>query len=541
MDSMLSRIEKLNEIGIALSGEEEVGRILERILTGAKTLTRADGGTLYLLDNEHQELHFELIYNDTLEIGIDGAGRAQFRFPPIPLLVDGLPNESAVVTYSVLNDKTINIPDIYAAAEYDFSGAKEFDEKTGYRTQSLLTVPMKNHEHDVIGVLQLVNARDSADARIRPFSELDEQLAESLASQAAVALTQKRLISDLRHLFESFIRLIANAIDAKSPYTGGHCRRVPVLTLMLADAVHRVDYGPMAYFRMNDADRYELEIAGWLHDCGKVTTPEYVVDKATKLETIFDRVELVQTRLEVLRRDAEIAALRRRLTALEADDEQTGLDEQYRREFETLAMDRDFLQRANIGSEQMHEPDRERINELAQRTWLDMDGRRRPLLNAEEAYNLRIPKGTLTPEEREIINHHIVATIRMLESLPFPKQLKNVPEYAAGHHERMDGEGYPRGLTREQMSIPARIMAIADIFEALSAQDRPYKRGKPLSECLRIMGQMKADNHIDSDLFDIFVRERVYLDYAHRFLDPEQIDEIDENGVTGPGETQGVA
>lgn len=541
MDWMLSRIEKLNEIGIALSGEEEVVRILERILMGAKTLTRADGGTLYLLDPEHRELHFELICNDTLAIGIDVADRARVRFPPIPLFVDGLPNESAVVTNSVLNETTINIPDIYAAVDYDFSGARKFDIQTGYRTQSLLTVPMKNHEHDVIGVLQLVNARDPGDGRILPFSEFDEQLAESLASQAAVALTQKRLISDLRHLFESFIRLIANAIDAKSPYTGGHCRRVPVLTLMLADAVHRVDYGPMAQFRMNDADRYELEIAGWLHDCGKVTTPEYIVDKATKLETIFDRIELLQTRLEVLRRDAEIAALRRRLKALGADDDASGLDEQYRRELETMAADRAFLQRANVGSEQMHEPDRERINDLARRSWLDMDGRRRPLLTAEEAYNLRVPKGTLTPEEREIINHHIVATIRMLESLPFPKQLKNVPEYAAGHHERMDGHGYPRGLTREQMSIPARIMAIADIFEALSAQDRPYKPGKPLSECLRIMGQMKTDNHIDPDLFDIFVRERVFLDYAHRFLDPEQIDEIDEEAVMGLGESQGAA
>jgi HD-GYP domain-containing protein (c-di-GMP phosphodiesterase class II) len=526
-------IEQLCAIGISLSSERDTDRLVETILRSAKGLTSADGGSVYSL-TEDQQLKFELVSTDSLGLSMGGTTGIEIRFAPLPLYTDGKPNLNMVVTSSVLNDETINITDAYHADGYDFSGTKKFDEKTGYRTKSLLAVPMKNHENDIIGVLQLINAQDAA-GEVVPFSSEAQRLAESLASQAAVALTNKRLIDDLKTLFESFIQLIAGAIDDKSPYTGGHCRRVPELTMMLAEAVSATQSGPLADFSMDDKDRYELHIAGWLHDCGKVTTPEYVMDKATKLETIYDRINEVDTRFAIIAREAEVMCCRERLAALERGDAQAAADAQarYEQTLEQLTGDRARVHTANVGGEFMSDEAKVEIERIAARTWHDADGAEQPLLSEEEVYNLSIPRGTLTHEERQVINNHIVATIKMLESLPFPKHLQRVPEYAGGHHERMDGKGYPKGLTREQMSVPARVMAIADIFEALTAQDRPYKRGKTLTECLQIMGRMRLDNHIDPDLFDIFIDRGVYRKYADMFMDEEQIDDVDLYKIPG--------
>ena len=531
MSELLERIDRLNEIGVALSAESDTPKLLELIMMGAMSLTRADGGSLYFLKED--ELSFEIISNDSLGLQMGGTSGNEITFPAIPLRVNGEENHGNVVSHCVLSGETVNIADAYNEDGFDFTGTRKFDSKTGYRTQSMLTFPLKDHEQEIIGVLQLINAKDMVTGEILPFGEVDQQLAESLASQAAVALTQRRLISELQVLFESFIKMIASAIDDKSPYTGGHCRRIPVLTMMLAEAAHKSREGPLGEFKISEKDRYELETAAWLHDCGKVVTPEYVMDKATKLETICDRIDKIETRFELLRRDAEIKFLR--ATAQPDCDEirRAALSRKFEADCKQLEDDLEFLRRANIGGEFMHAEDIERIGRLAGIEWIDFAGATQTLLTDDEVMNLCIERGTLNDGEREIINNHIVATIKMLESLPFPKHLQNVPEYAGGHHERMDGTGYPRGLTREQMSVQARIMAVADIFEALTASDRPYKHGKKLSECLRIMGQMKLDNHIDPDLFEIFVREKVYLDYAEEFLDPEQIDEIDESRIPG--------
>lgn len=531
MSELLDRIDRLNEIGVALSAEHDTPKLLELIMMGAKTLTRADGGSLYFLKDG--ELSFEIISNDSLDIQMGGTSENDITFPAIPLVVDGEENHANVVTHCVLSGDTINIADAYHEDGFDFSGTRDFDSRTGFRTRSMLTFPLKDHEHEIIGVLQLINARDPDSGDVIEFSEIDQQLAESLASQAAVALTQRRLITELQVLFESFIRMIASAIDDKSPYTGGHCRRIPVLTMMLAEATHSTRDGPLKDFRISDKDRYELETAAWLHDCGKVVTPEYVMDKATKLETIYDRINVVETRFEVLRRDAEIEFLRACLDADLDAESRAELETDFRQRCAQMQEDLDFLRHANIGGEFMRDEDIERVQRIAAVQWTDASGQKRPLLSDDEVMNLSIQRGTLNDAEREVINNHIVATIKMLESLPFPKNLQNVPEYAGGHHEKMDGTGYPRGLRREDMSVQARIMAIADIFEALTASDRPYKQGKKLSECLKIMGFMKKDNHIDPDLFEIFIRERVYLDYAEEFLDPEQIDEIDEAQIPG--------
>jgi HD-GYP domain-containing protein (c-di-GMP phosphodiesterase class II) len=524
------RLEQLNAIGASLSAERDIHRLLETILTAAKTITRADGGTLYRL-TEERTLRFEIVRTSSLKYYLGGTTGNPVPFYPIQLYKDGKPNHGMVAAHSALTGKTVNIADAYSAEGFDFTGTRAFDQKTGYRSKSFLTVPMRNYEREIIGVLQLINAQDPASGEIVAFSASDQRLAESLASQAAIALTNRMLINQLEHLFESFINLINNAIDEKSPYTGGHCQRVPVLTMLLAEAVNDTTEGPLKDFHMTDKDRYELKIAGLLHDCGKVTTPVHVVDKATKLETIFDRVHLIDTRFEVLKRDAEIESLKKRtgMGRMEVAEEEKRLRERLR----ALDDDRKFLHACNVGTERMREDDMERVRRIATYRWRDMQGHDVSFLTDDEVKNLTIRSGTLTEEERKIINHHIVATVRMLESLPWPNHLTNVPEYAGGHHERMDGKGYPKGLTREEMSVQARCMGIADIFEALTAKDRPYKKGKTLSESLEILGKFKENGHIDPDLFDVFVRQKVYLRYAEMFLDPDQIDAVDESKIPG--------
>lgn len=525
---LLRRLEQLNSIGTALSKERDITRLLENILIAAKTITHADGGTLYRTSDDGKSLRFEILRTDSLGIAMGGTSGKPINYPDLPLYTDlGENNDSLVAAYSAIHGQTVNIADAYTEANFDFSGTRRFDARTGYRSQSFLSVPMRDHDGDVIGVLQLINARSSRDGSVQAFSSADQSLAESLASQAAIAITNRNLMAQLENLFESFISLINLAIDEKSPYTGGHCQRVPALTMMLAEAAHAAQTGPLATFAMDDRDRYELKIAGLLHDCGKVTTPVHVVDKATKLQTLFDRIELLDTRFEVLKRDREIATLRAQLALRDLKDApaEAQLQAESRDAINALDADRDFLRATNVGSEQLQEAAIARVRNIGTGyLWRNVAGVESEFLSADEMENLSIRAGTLTAAERQTINYHIVATIKMLEQLPWPKHLKNVPEYAGGHHERMDGQGYPKGLTREQMSVQARIMGIADIFEALTARDRPYKQGMKLSQAMEIMQRFRRNGHIDPDLFDIFERQGVYLEYAKQFLDPWQID-----------------
>ncbi len=530
VDGLLKRLEQLNAIGASLSKERDITRLLETILLAAKTITNADGGTMYRMMDDGKSLRFETLHTDSLNIAMGGTSGVAIDFPNLPLQDgNGAPNDSLVAAYAAINSQTVNIADAYSEANFDFSGTRRFDERTGYRSQSFLAVPLKDHEGEVIGVLQLINAQRPGTREVVPFSSADQSLAESLASQAAIALTNRLLMTQLEELFESFINLINLAIDEKSPYTGGHCQRVPALTMMLAEAVNDTLDGPLASFRMTERDRYELKIAGLLHDCGKVTTPVHVVDKASKLHTLFDRIELVDTRFEVLKRDREIDALRQQLALRSQTDAaaESRIAGDCRRQIEALDRDRDTLRTANQGGETMPDEACARVREIGRKhTWRNVNGLETEFLTADELENLTIRAGTLTSAERNTINHHIVATIKMLEQLPWPKHLRNVPEYAGGHHERMDGKGYPKGLTRDQMSVQARAMGIADIFEALTAKDRPYKPGMKLSQAMGIMDKFKRNGHIDPDLFDVFVQKRVYQSYAEQFLDPWQIDEV---------------
>jgi len=525
LDSLFKRLEQLNDIGASLSNERNLHRLLEKILLAAKAITHADGGTLYLLSEDKRHLHFEIVRTDSLNIAFGGTSGEPIssKFPDLPLYRDdGSANDSMVAVYAAITQRTVNIPDAYHVEGFDFSGTRKFDERTGYHSQSFLTVPMVDHEREVIGVLQLINSLDETTGQVKAFTEADQRLAESLASQAAIALTNRQLVEQLEELFESFIKLINMAIDEKSPYTGGHCQRVPIITMLLAEAVNDTLHGPLANFTLTDKDRYELRIAALLHDCGKVTTPVHVVDKATKLHTLFDRIHLVDTRFEVLKRDAEVA----KWQAIAAGTPQAEADAAYRAKCAQWDDDRAFLRQANIGGERMSDDDIARVRRIGnENRWQNEAGEVVPFLSEDELENLTIRAGTLTQKERETINYHIVATIKMLEQLPWPKHLKNVPEYAGGHHERMDGKGYPRGLTRDQMSIQARMMGIADIFEALTAKDRPYKPGMKLSQAISILKDFRQGGHIDPDLFDVFMEQGVPQRYAQEHLDTSQVDQ----------------
>lgn len=521
---IVSQFEKLADIGVALSSEHNTIKLLEKILMGAISLTNSDGGTIYMVRDG--KIEAEILHNASLKSHATSKDGVKIVVPLFS--EDGQPNLKNVVSYSYHKDQTINIEDAYNAEGFDFRGTRMFDEKNKYRSTSFLTVPLKNHEYETVGMLQLINALDLETGKVIAFDSIAQRFCESLASQAATVLTKQQLIISLEEMFESMIMLIANALDEKSPYNGGHCRRVPELTSMIAEAAHATAEGYLKDFTLSDADRYELRVAGLLHDCGKITTPEYVVDKATKLETIFDRINLIETRFEVLKRDAQIQVQKAHINALKA-----GISFDENLYYETILKDRlkhldedfAFVKTCNTGGEFMSDEKLNRLKRLniEENEW-ELRGERLPLLNGNELYNLSIPRGTLTEPERKIINNHVSVTISMLSAIKWPKHLQNVTAYAGGHHERMDGKGYPKGLTREEMPIQARAMAIADVFEALTASDRPYKPGKKLSEALFILGKMKEEGHIDPDLYDAFIAHDIPKKYAEMFLTPEQVD-----------------
>jgi HD-GYP domain-containing protein (c-di-GMP phosphodiesterase class II) len=550
----MSGLERLIEIGLALSAERNHDRLTERILLEAIDITKADGGTLYLR-TEEDTLKFINVRTGTLKIAMGGTTGVPINFPPLKMYNPETkqPNHNNIATYAALTGKTINIPDAYEAEGFDFSGTKKFDAGTGYRSKSFLTIPLKNYSDAVIGVLQLINASDGK-GNVIPFSADVQRLVEALASQAAVAIDNQQLIEAQKALMDSLIKVMAHAIDAKSPYTGGHCQRVPELTRMLAEKAVASDEPQFKDFALSEADWYELHVAAWLHDIGKVTTPEFVVDKATKLQTIYDRIHEVRMRFEVLRRDAEIKMLKAiakgksaRVERKKFKERCKELDEQWK-----------FIADSNIGGEFMSPEKQAKVREIGAQKWYRYFDRKLGLAWAEaklfeeappadegyeslladlpehgkaeyhlgELLNMCIARGTLNDDERKKINDHIVLTIDMLKELPFPKHMKRVPEYAGGHHEKMDGTGYPNKLRGDQMSLPARIMAIADIFEALTAADRPYKKAKTLSESVKILYFMKKDKHVDPDLFELFLTSGAYKDYAEQFLRPDQVDTV---------------
>lgn len=589
LDTALTKLNEIVKLGIAMSAEKDINRLVDMILHGAKQLSHADGGSLYLKGKD-ESLDFQIVLNDSLGFQQGGTSADSVRLAPVPLYnPDGSANHHNVVTHAFLTGQTINIEDAYAASEFDFSGTRSFDLQNGYHSQSFLTIPLQPRGGEVMGALQLINARDpdsllSGAPVITAFSPEIQRFVEALAAQAATALYNRDLLETQKQLFDAMIQFIAGAIDAKSHYTGAHCARVPKLALMLAQKVSQVQEGPLAGFSFNNEDQWhEFKVGAWLHDCGKVTTPEYVVDKATKLETIHNRIHEIRTRFEVLLRDAKIEALEAQL----AGQAPTETEDRLFTVIKSLQEDFAFIASCNSGDEMMTTDRLERLAAIAEKSWMShFDDRlglsweelkrieHQPVLvlphkenllsdkvshliprkedfylryegygfnlpvpeylyNHGELHNLSIIRGTLNTEERFKINEHIMQTIVMLEALPLPRTLTKVPDYAGTHHETLSGNGYPRGLNASQLSVPARIMAIADIFEALTAADRPYKRAKSLSECVKILHNFKQEGHIDGDIFDLFLTSGVYRSYAEIHLRPDQLDEVDISPYLG--------
>ncbi len=522
-------VKRLTHIGKALSSERDRDTLLEHIVLAAKEIAYADGGTLYVLSAEGDVLEYVIVRTDSLGIAFGGTTgkKPPFKIVRVYNPATDEPDLRTQVVRAVVNKESINVADAYASKEFDFTGTKEFDLKYGFRTKSVITIPMINHRGEPIGCVQLINAKDPKTGATIAFSDEMVEIIASLASQAAVIVDKESLISEQKILLESFIKMMAQAIDAKSPYTGTHCVRVPVLTEMLAEAACADKQGFFRNFQLSDEEKYELHIAGWLHDAGKIVTPVHIMDKATKLETIHDRIHLIVARCEILKRDARIRYLE--ASAVEGANPKA-LDAGYAQEIAQIDADLQFLKTANIGGEFMEDEKIERLQTLAQ-TPVTIAGESTGLLSEDEAYHLSTRRGTITREERQIMNDHMVHTVNMLESMPWPRHLQRVPEYACGHHEKMDGTGYPRGLLAGTMSIPARMMAVADVFEALTAVDRPYKKPKKLSEAMAIIGQFKKNNHLDPNIVDFFITSKTYRKFAEMFLDQAQIDAVDEASI----------
>jgi HD-GYP domain-containing protein (c-di-GMP phosphodiesterase class II) len=558
VDADAHYLAQLVDLGIAMSAEQGREELHQKILMAARQFTNADGGSLYLVNKDETELQFRILMNDTLDTFFVSGRENEKPFPPLPLYdAAGNPNHKNIATYVALTGESINIEDAYFADGFDFSGTRAFDAKTGYRSKSFLTVPLKNTRGTVIGVLQLINARNDA-GDIIAFDPAIEPIINALASQAAVALENSRLLMAQRDLMESFVRVLGQAIDAKSPHTAHHCEKVPIIARMLAKAAVDEKRGTFSNFYLTDMEWYELDLAAWLHDCGKITTPDHVVEKATKLETIHNRIHEIRTRFEVLRRDAEIEMLKRKL----AGEDAQRCDADFNARIAELESQFSMVAHSNIGDEELDTDAVFALHEIGAQEWVRhfdrtiglswaenqrlteddrakfsqpgveklLDDRRDQAylgINRGELYNLSVPRGTLTSEERKVINDHVVVTQEMLAQLPYPKELQHIPAIAGNHHEKMDGSGYPNGLLGEDMGILEKVMVIADIFEALTAVDRPYKRPKMLSECIAILADMRDKGQIDGDLFDLLLSSGVYIEYGRKYLQPDQCDEVD--------------
>lgn len=513
-DEHLSR---LVEVGISLSAETNLERLLEKIVTYARELTLADAGTLYTL--EEDRLHFKIIQNDTLGIFRGGATGEALSMEPVPL------NRSMVSGYVALTGEFVNIEDVYSSDKFDFAGPKKYDERTGYRSRSMLVAPMRDHEGEVIGVLQLLNATDPETGASIPFAQDVENLTRAFASQAAIALTNAKLISEVRDLFESLIRVLAAAVDAKSPYTGNHVQRVALLNYLIAASINEASDGPFSQVRFTDFELDEMRLAGWLHDVGKVTTPTWVMDKSTKLQTIFDRIGLVETRFSLIAALLENEALKARLTELGHDPQTDPALAPLAEDKKKVAEDFAYVARVNEPREFMDDAMLARLEEIRAKTYT-VDGVSRNYLTDEEALNLAIRKGSLNDDEMQTMRDHVRLTAHILKAVPFgtTRHMKKVPLFASQHHEKLSGLGYPEGISAEELPLQSRILAIADFYEALSAKDRPYKKPMPLDLVVKIMRKAAEDREIDSEVLEFMLATGIHTRFEEEYEKKKSLD-----------------
>ncbi|HHU76951.1 MAG TPA: GAF domain-containing protein [Firmicutes bacterium] len=511
-DETARQLENLVSIGIALSAEKDSNRLLEMILHEARRVTNADAGTLYLVEGIH--LRMKIIHNETMNTFQGGKGE-EVDLPPVPI------NKEYVSGYVAATGRAVNIPDVYAAKGFDFSGPCKYDSLTGYHTRSMLAISLKDHLGEVIGVLQLLNAMDEQTGEVTTFDQAHQAIVQSLSSLAAIALTNLKLIQEIENLFESFVQVMVTAIDAQTPYNATHTQQVSHLSELIALEINHAQDGPLAgeYF---DDDRLKvLTMAGWLHDIGKVATPLKVMNKATRLGEQFP---LVMGRIEYALQRERNALLWEELKKSISGNQVTKLlgalhnripEKEHRTEsnpakIHLLESARELIAKADNPATFIDDQLKEKLRALGDITFTGEDDHTYPLLTPEELASITVAKGTLTEEERKIMEDHVVITEKMLAKLPFTQKLAQAPVLACMHHEHLDGKGYPRGLKGDEIPLEARILAIADIYDALTASDRPYKKGMPVDSALRIMGLMAKDGKLDSDIMDLFIQQKIW-------------------------------
>ena len=516
VEHLIQQINRLAEIGRALSGEHDLNTLLEKICDEVCKFTYADACTLYIV--KEKQLHIRIFQNKSMGIRMGGKTGETINMSPVDMI------ESNVSAYVALKGVSVNIPDVYDTDLFDFTGPKEYDQETGYHSTSMLVCPMRNHENDIIGVLQLVNAINPDTREIIPFLPDYVSLTESLASQAAVSITNAHLINDMEHLFESFVEVMATAIDEKSPITGGHIRRVANLTMVMAEELHKNTKPPFQNVHFTAEKFHELRVASWMHDIGKVTTPVEIIEKSKKLETIFDRAQFVDLRMQFIIQNTQLEAAQTQLQLtrdgaspetikkIEANAAQT---------IQELKEVREFVLKCNEPSEFLEKENIERLQAIAQKTYKDEHGNPQPFLTPDELKNLSIRKGSINEQERQIMKNHAQITLDMLDKIPFTKKLKNIPNFAGAHHECINGLGYPLGLQGEEIPFEGKLMAVTDIAEALTAKDRPYKKAMPLKQVYKILRKMVNDNELDRELVDFFINEKVYETYQAKYERPD--------------------
>ncbi len=523
LEEQAREISDLTAIGKALGTGQDISTLLEMILSIARRFTQADGGTLYLVDKQNRFLHFHVIFNESLGISRSGS---DIDFPPVPLyLTDGSTNLANVSSHVFHTGKIVNIKDVYDTGQFEFAGTRKFDRSLNYRSKSMVVIPMTNHEDEIIGILQLINALDLKTRTPRPFSTDAQEKAAALASQASVILTQQTLILEMKELFEAFIKAIAVSIDEKSKHTGGHIQRVTELSMMISEKINQDrDFFKDVVLSVDQIN--ELRIAALMHDTGKITTPDHIMNKSSRLETVFDRIELIRTRWELFRTSLKLAAAEEKLArAQDPDfrDKAEQIDLRCEKEIRLLDRELDILEQINQCKTRLTQTHIDGFRQIRDKA-AEITGSSVPYLTEEEKECLSITNGTLTESEREVINSHADLTERILNKLPWPKKMAKIPAIAGAHHEKLDGSGYPLKLDKSSLNLQARILAISDIFEALSAQDRPYKNPMPLSRTKVILEQMGKDGLLDREIIDLFFRDGVHIAYAGKHLSPDQID-----------------
>ena len=514
---------------LAESIGEESEDVFNHIVSDAMSdISNTDAVSFYIKRDD--VLEFIIMKTKSMKFSAGGI-KEDIKIPPMPLFdKDGNPCHSSMVAHSVNSQETVNIKDVYKVddKEFDCSGARRFDKKTGYKTKSVLVMPIKDYQGNIQGVIQMINAQDFETGGIIEFNKQMVDDLKNFTTQVGSYMNQRKLLKDMENLFEALIKLIAKAIDKKSHYTGKHCERVPVLAEMISSELCEEKEGKFKDFTLNEDEKNELRIAAWLHDTGKIATPPHVNDKATKLERIIDGIELIEHRIEILKKNAEVDFLKQKLLFVKVDDNKE-IDKA------ELLMDKKIelydeymklLYEVNIGGENLEKKKINQINNVHKEK-LMVNGRLLNLLDDYEKDALSIKMGTLNHNERNKINEHVSITYELLNEIPFPIKLRNVATIASNHHEKLDGSGYPLRKKAKDLSVQSRILGFADIFEALTAPDRPYKKANTLSESLDIMYDMCNRGKIDKEIFRVFLDKKIYLKYADKHIDRSQINEID--------------